>query len=207
MYSSNHFKAKENEEVLAFMQAHPFITVCAVHADGQPIATHIPVLIEVREEGSFLTGHVQRKSDHHAAMKHSEKVLAIFTGPHAYISAAWYTPQNTASTWNYTAVHAKGKVHWKDEQWLRSFLAKLTAHFEQDAQSPALMHHMHEDYLQQMLPAIEGFEIEVISLDHVFKLSQNKDAATQHHVVQHLQQQNNANSQETAAFMKKELGL
>ncbi|HSC53231.1 MAG TPA: FMN-binding negative transcriptional regulator [Phnomibacter sp.] len=207
MYSGKYFKAKENADVLAFMQAHPFITLCGVNAVGEPIATHIPVLIEMRNGICFLSGHVQRKTDHHAAMKHSDKVLGIFTGSHAYISAQWYTPQNTVSTWNYTAVHAHGILHWKDENWMRCFLDRLTTHFENDAQSPAHMKHMSEDYLQQLLPAIEAFEIEVTKLEHVFKLSQNKTVETQQNIVHQLQQQPAADSQATAAIMKRELGL
>jgi transcriptional regulator len=207
MYSSNYFKAKENEDVIAFMQAHPFITLCSVNAVGQPIATHIPVLIEWRNGVCILSGHVQRKTDHHVAMKHSQQVLGIFAGPHAYISASWYTPQNTVSTWNYTAVHAKGVLHWKEEQWLRDFLSKLTLHFERDPHSPALMKHMDEQYLHQLMSAIEGFEIEVTSLEHVFKLSQNKAVDTQQNIAQNLSLQNDANSKATADLMKKELGL
>jgi len=112
--------------------------------------------------------------------------MAIFNGPHAYISAKHYEPQNTASTWNYSAVHAKGIIRFLGDTELYTMLKNLTAQFEQDPGSPSLMQHMSEDYIQSNMKAIIAFEIEVTQLQHVFKWSQNKPSHIQDNIIQTL---------------------
>lgn len=175
MYQASYFKASDYAEVLAFMKAHPFVIVCGVDENNFPVATHVPVLMEERNEKLFLTGHVMRKQQHSIAFEQNEKVLTIFSGAHSYISASWYETKNVASTWNYQAVHAKGILHWMNEEKLHELLVKLTNHFEGDEHSAASVKNMGDEYVQKHIKAIAGFEIEVTELDHVFKLSQNRD--------------------------------
>lgn len=178
MYHIPHFKARSNSEVLAFMQAHPFVTVVAVNAANQPIVTHIPVCISVQEDGTVnLSGHVMRQQEHTLAMELNNEVMVIFQGAHAYVSAQLYEPQNTASTWNYSAVHARAKVKWMDDEGLLDVLNRLTKQFE-PKNSVSLVEHMDPAYVKQHMKAIIGFEMEVYDLQHVFKWSQNKDTAT-----------------------------
>lgn len=191
MYSPSYFRAQSEATLLRFMHAHPFVTLVGQGLHGWPAISHIPVLIEARHERLFIQGHIQRKTDHHLAWAAQPQVTAVFTGPHSYISASLYPQPNTASTWNYTAVHAQGLLHWQNDEWLLRFLDALTAHFEQDPESPAQMQHMTEEYVQPLLKAIIGFEIEVTQLQYVFKLSQNKDAATQQRIAESLLQSAN----------------
>jgi len=72
MYNLSHFKAENYNEVLAFIHAHPFITLCGCDKDNKPVATHIPVLIEEREEKIFLQAHVMRKQKHSQKDRHSQ---------------------------------------------------------------------------------------------------------------------------------------
>lgn len=92
MYNVPYFKAKDNSHVFAFMQAHPFITLCGINACNKPVATHIPIIIVQEENMLHLYGHVIKKQDHTAAFENNAHVLAIFTGANAYISATHYTP-------------------------------------------------------------------------------------------------------------------
>lgn len=187
MYNIPYFKADNYNEVLAFMQAHPFITLCGCDKDHYPVATHIPVLIEERDERMFLQAHVMRKQKHTVAFEHNPNVLAIFSGAHTYVSASWYKKKEIASTWNYQAVHAKGVLHWKDEIFLHALLTKLTATFENDMHSPSLVSKMSEAYVQDMIKAIVAFEVEITSIEHVFKLSQNRDEESYENIIHHLQ--------------------
>lgn len=185
------------------MQAHPFVLICGVDANGLPVATQVPILSTFRNGTLFLQGHIQRNTDHYRAFEKNQNVLVVFTGAHAYVSAQWYLQQNTASTWNYQSVHARGVMQFKDQQWLIDLLARLTSQFENDAGSPSLLHQMDTDYLQQHTRAIVGFEVEVISLENVFKLSQNKDETTRQRVIEGLGQKEDADSNQMAAAMKK----
>jgi transcriptional regulator len=187
MYNIPHFKAADNHEVTAFMHAHPFITLCGCDPHNNPVATHLPVLMEERENKFFLKAHVMRKQKHTVVFEQNPNVLAIFSGAHTYVSASWYGKKDMASTWNYQAVHAKGILHWKDEKFLHEVLVKLTEKFEGNAHSPALVDKMQESYVQDMMRAIIAFEIEITSIEHVFKLSQNRDEKSYENIIRKLQ--------------------
>lgn len=202
MYNLSHFKAKDEGEVLAFMHAHPFITLCGSSANGKPVATHVPVLFVERDNQLFLQAHIMRKQEHHLAFAENDQVLAIFQGAHTYVSASWYAQKNVASTWNYRAVHVNGRIAFKDEAWLFQFLTNLTSHFENNPHSPAMVQKMEPGYVEQMMKAIIGFEIEVTNIQHVFKTSQNKDEANYKSIVDHLAKAKDAGASEMAEIMK-----
>ncbi|HPH37615.1 MAG TPA: FMN-binding negative transcriptional regulator [Sediminibacterium sp.] len=204
MYLTNHFSVAEQADILAFMQSNSFATICGIGEDGAPVATHVPVMISFRENKLFLQAHIMRKQAHTDAFEHNDKVMAIFNGPHAYISAKHYEPQNTASTWNYSAVHAKGIIRFLGDTELYTMLKNLTAQFEQDPGSPSLMQHMSEDYILSNMKAIVAFEIEVTQLQHVFKWSQNKPSHIQDNIIQTLAK-GSLEEQLAAEEMKKRL--
>jgi transcriptional regulator len=175
MYDISYFKASNQEEIIAFMQANPFVTICGVDANGLPVATHIPILIKQEADKIILSGHIMRKQDHSNAFEINNNVLVIFSAPSAFVSASWYTTKNMGSTWNYQTVHARGKIDIKDEAHLRQLLTNLTLHFEKDPASPTQVKNLSEEYMQQNMKAIYSFDIVVQDLQHVFKLSQNRD--------------------------------
>ena len=169
------------------MHKNPFIVLCGVDENNKPVATHIPVLIEERDGKIYLQAHVMRKQLHTVAFENNANVLAIFSAAHGYISATNYTEQNTASTWNYQAVHASGTIHFLDDKALHYLLTKLTEKFENNPHSPALLQQMDEQYVIDLMKAIVAFEIELTNIEHVFKLSQNKDQATREKIIDHLE--------------------
>ncbi len=179
MYDIPHFKAQHQQEVIDFMMEHPFVTICGVDANGFPVATHIPVLMKVENDLITIAGHMMRKQDHTIAFEKNNNVLVIFSAPSAFVSANWYTTKNMGSTWNYQTVHASGKMEIKDEAHLRQLLTDLTLHFEKDMNAPTQVKNLSEEYMQQNMKAIYSFEIVVQDLQHVFKLSQNRDEASQ----------------------------
>lgn len=185
MYNLPYFKADHPQEVFDFMQAHPFVMLISNGAP-YPVATQVPVLMEEREGKLFLQAHIMRKTDHHLALKKDPHVLVVFSGAHTYVSASWYTNPQQGSTWNYQAVHAKGVLHFMDTDALLQQLTALTARFENNPDSPSLMQHLPDSYVQPLLKAIVGIEIEVTGLDHVFKLSQNRDAESYQNIKEHL---------------------
>jgi len=202
MYNLPYFKAQNEKEVFDFMHQHPFITLMGVDETNQPVATHVPVLFEEREGKLFLLGHIMKLTDHHKAFNQNENVLAIFTGPHTYVSASWYKDQKQASTWNYQAVHAKGKLKFLNDETLLSVLHRTTAHFENNPSSPSLVEHLSSEYTDRLVKAIIAFEIEVTQIAHVFKLSQNRDRESYQNIIGHLQKGDNE-AQNVAAIMEK----
>jgi transcriptional regulator len=123
MYNYPHYKEHDEEKVLAFMQAHPFVTLIGTDKNGRIEATQIPVLVEEKEGRLFIYGHMARKSNHHQAFEENPNVLALFTGAHTYVSGTWYSgnPQQ-ASTWNYISIHARGQIKFLDEAALIELL-------------------------------------------------------------------------------------
>jgi len=202
MYNVPHFKAANEKEVIDFMHAHPFIILCGADKDNKPVATHIPVLFEERDGKLFLLAHVMRKQGHTLAFEHNQNVLAIFYGPHTYVSASWYTDQKMASTWNYQAVHVNGILKFLEKENLREILTKLTDTFENNPHSPSLVKNMDEDYVEKSMKAIIAFEIEVVSIQHVFKLSQNRDEKSYENIITHLNEQD-AEAKAVAEIMEK----
>lgn len=183
MYNLPHFKAADNKEVLDFMHAHPFIILCGCDAEGKPVATHIPVLFEEREGKLFLRAHIMRKQEHTNAFEQNQNVLAIFHAAHSYVSASWYEDKKIGSTWNYQAVHAKGVLRFLNEKELHQLLTTLTETFENNPHSPSLVQRLDESYVTNMMKAIVAFEIEVTSIEHVFKLSQNRDEKSYENII------------------------
>ena len=202
MYDIPYFKASNHQEVLDFMQAHPFVTICGVDTNGLPVATHIPVLMKIEQDKIIISGHVMRKQDHSIAFESNKNVLVIFSAPSAFVSANWYTTKNMGSTWNYQTVHARGALEIKDEAHLRKLLTDLTLYFEKDPASPTQVSNLSETYMQQNMKAIYSFEIVVTQLQHVFKLSQNRDEAS-HANIQTELNKGDAACQYMAAAMKR----
>ncbi len=192
MYDLKHFKANHQQDVITFMHQNPFVVLCGVDAANKPVATHIPVLIEERDDKLFLQAHIMRKQMHTTAFENNVNVLAIFSAAHSYVSATNYIEQNTASTWNYQAVHASGTIHFLNDEGLLNLLTRLTEKFENNPHSPAQVKNMEASYVKDLMKAIVAFEIEITNIEHIFKLSQNKDQATRNNIIQSLQQQDDA---------------
>jgi transcriptional regulator len=191
MYNYPHYKEADLQKVIVFMKAHPFVTLIGARANGRIEATQVPVLVDEREGKIVITGHIARKSDHHKAVEENPDALLIFTGAHTYVSGTWYTgnPQQ-ASTWNYISVHARGKIKWMDEEGLRGMLKKLSLHFENgNTASSTIYDNLPADYIDKLVRAIVGFELEVAEMDNVHKLSQNRDEKSYDNIVHELKQQ------------------
>ena len=189
MYNLPYFKETDQKVVLDFIHEHPFAFVAACSEDNKPVATQVPVFIEDRDGKLFLTGHIMKQTDHHKALEKNPQVLCVFTSPHTYVSASWYSNPHQASTWNYMSVHVKGVLRFLDGNGLINVLKQTTLHFEnKNHHSPTVFENLPEEYRNRLMKAIIAFEIEVQEIDNVFKLSQNRDKASYQHIIDKLQQ-------------------
>lgn len=207
MYHFSYFKDKERQSIMDFMESHPFAFVTGSFASGTQVATQVPVLIEERNGELFLQGHIMRNTDHHKAFMENASVLTVFSGPHAYVSGTWYSKVHIASTWNYMSVHVAGSLRFMSEQELVALMRKTTLKFEQGNQESATIYdNLPEAFINKMIPAIVGFEIQAKKLDHVFKLSQNRDKDSYMNIISRLQSQG-GDSALIAAEMKKRIDV
>ncbi len=204
MYKLPYFTEEDPEKVIAFMKENAFAVVTGV-GDEYPVASHLPLNFEKRGEKIFLTGHLMKNTDHHKAFEKNENVLVIFNGPHCFVCADWYSNPISGSTWNYITVHAKGKIKFTDEAGTYKAINSITNKYVGTG-TAASFDKLPEAYISKMIKAIVGFEIEVISFDNVFKLSQNHDEADRKNIISHLKERGDRQSLAIAEEMEKRIG-
>lgn len=187
MYESLDFKAADPQSITQFIRQYPLALICGTAANGYPVATQLPVLMEESEGSRVVFGHMMRNSDHYRAFTENPNALFVFTGPDAYISANWYDRPGQASTWNYMSVHLRGRLEFLDNDALTDIMQKTTLHFEDYKEdSPVVFNNLSPEYRNQWTPHIVGFKMVVEAEDHVFKLSQNQPLKTRQRIIEEL---------------------
>ena len=182
MYKFPYYTEEDLAKVIAFMKKNSFATLTGF-GEQYPVATHIPLEIEVQEDGQlFLSGHMMKKTDHHLAFEKNNNVLVIVNGQHTHISASWYTNPVMGSTWNYMVVHAKGQLKFKDEQGTYNAVRDITNKYE-GRESAAAFDKLPAAYVEQMVNENVGFNIEVEKFDTVFKIRQNREVESQKTII------------------------
>lgn len=187
MYVPSALQVADPDQLAQFMAEHSFATVITEH-DGAPFASHLPLLHE-RDVGSHgtLVGHMAKPNPQwQAAADRADGVsaLAVFHGPHTYISPTWYAEPNTVPTWNYVAVHATGRLRLiQDEQRLLQLLTKTVDNYEASQNQPWRIEDQDAGFIQKLLGGIVGFEIEIERLEGKWKLNQNHSAERRERVM------------------------
>ena len=158
-----------------------------------------------------LRGHVARANPLWKEPAQALDVLAVFHGVQAYVSPNWYPSKaehgKAVPTWNYAVVHAQGRLKVvEDATWLRAHLEALTAHNEAHQAQPWKPSDAPPDYLEKMMAAIVGIEIEITRLSGKFKLSQNQTAPNQTGVIQGLRATGQASAIAMAALVEQVTG-
>ncbi len=206
MYDLPYYKDTDEQAVRAFMEKHPFAFLTGCDSQGMPVATQVPVFMEERDGCMVLSGHIMKNTDHHKAFTQNANVLAVFTGPHTYVSARWYSDPNVPSTWNYMSVHARGTIRFLDDAGLKDMLQKTSLYFEgDDSRSPTVFNNLSPELMQKLMKAIVAFEVDVTEIRHVFKLSQEKDETSYRNIIDKLMAQDE-DGRAIAAEMKKRTG-
>jgi transcriptional regulator len=171
MYSPPYNRIEQRAEVVAFMRANNF-PLLVTGTGGALMGSHLPALIRESADGIAIDMHMAKNNPQWKEF-FDDEVMAVFTGPHAYISPRWYEEKERVPTWNYTAVHAYGipkviddprakhasqrrLIELMDPQWLPRFDA------------------LRQQYIDQMLDGIVNFEIAVTRVETRWKLSQNR---------------------------------
>jgi len=172
MYVPDHFREDRPEVLQDAVQQIGFATLVTQGLE----ANHLPMLLK----DGVLRGHVARANPVWKAG--AGEALAIFLGPHAYVSPSWYPSKaetgKAVPTWNYLTVHARGTIAWiQDADWLRAHVTALSNTHEAGRAEPWAVSDAPASYVDALLRAIVGFELTITNIQGKWKMSQNRDAA------------------------------
>ena len=179
MYTPAAFVESDPDAIAAFFIEHPMAQLVTM-TDAGLVATPLPMLFHPSADSpGSLVGHVARANRQWAETVPTVEALAIFTGANAYISPNWYPAKaehgKVVPTWNYETVHVRGVfvVH-DDLHWKRALVTRLTQHHESKFDAPWAVEDAPADYIDSMLNAIVGIELQITSIQAKRKLSQNR---------------------------------
>ena len=201
MYIPKYFKVSDVKEIWQFVQQNSFGTLVTTD-QGKPIATHLPLQLVKEGENIYLTGHMAYGNPQWRTFESCDEVLAMFQGPHAYISSSWYKEENVP-TWNYQAVHIYGKASILSGEALHQDLAKLMHKYEKHRDNPVVWDQLLPALLERQLKGLVGFKIAVREIQAADKLSQNRTAEDYDNIVKKLYEEQNADAQELAQVMER----
>jgi transcriptional regulator len=200
-----HFEVTDPEILADLIEKYPLATLIGSIGDVMEV-NHLPLMLS--KDRSRLFGHVAKANP---LLKIAEQAVpnltAVFNGPNAYITPSWYLSKEETGkvvpTWNYAVVHAQGKINViQDNAWLHGHVTQMTNTHEPTYQSLWKVDDAPDEYIQMMLNAIVGIEIEITSLVGKFKLSQNRPAKDYEVVLNELRASTNQELQDMTHFMK-----
>ncbi len=178
MYIPRRYAENDPETLHAIIRENGFGLLISTGEDG-PIANHLPMLLEVDDDGAaVLCGHMAKANPHLEILAGYPSALAVFSGPHAYVSPSWYEKSPEVPTWNYVTVHAYGNVSLVDDPaGLAPMVADLVHQYEDSRETPWRMEDLPEDFVARQMRGITGFRMKIKRLEGKLKLSQNRVAA------------------------------
>lgn len=201
MYIPELYKNDNQEEITNFIHQNGF-AILVNQTDGKLWATHIPLVLEMNDEGNpILIGHISKLNPQAKSFVDNHNVLAIFSGPHSYISSSWYDHENVP-TWNYLAVHVYGtvKIYTHEEAVLS--LKKLVDQYEARSQNPVRVENLSPKTMREA-HGIIAFEIAVTGIEAQKKLSQNRDDHNYQNIITELEKSGDNQANAIAEEMKK----
>jgi transcriptional regulator len=207
MYVPDHFAEDDPERIAEIIDGYGFALVVTVDGEGLPFASHLPLMHEPgRGPRGTIVGHMARDNPQWRHFERERDVLAVFSGPHAYVSPSWYDTHPAVPTWNYAAVHVYGRPRIiEDIDAKKAAMKRLVDRHEAARETPWKMD-LPPSYETGMLRAIVAFEIEISRIEGKFKLSQNRDDADRRHVADRLGALGYDDAMAVAALMHERYG-
>ena len=201
MYIPDIYKNKNKEEINKFIQENSF-GILINQTNGKLWATHIPLELDTNKNGdSILFGHLSKENPQWEGFIENNEVLAVFSGPHSYISSSWYDHENVP-TWNYIAVHVYGTIKIIDAEAAIEVLKKQVDKYEQKSKNPVRIEDFSKKTMMQS-SGIVAFEIEITQIQATRKMSQNRDGKNYQNIISELEKANTNDSIAIANEMKK----
>ncbi|MCH8237309.1 MAG: FMN-binding negative transcriptional regulator [Proteobacteria bacterium] len=204
MYRPRHYDIDDVQVLHRFMRDQSFALLVTA-PEGVPTASHIPLFLDTESDGpDRLLGHVAKANTQWRDFDGKTEAMAMFWGPHAYISPSWYESEKVVPTWNYVTVHAYGKPRVLAEpKDARDVLARLIDAYESDATGNWSMDRLEKTYAEKMVNGIVAFEMPIGRLEGKFKLNQKNSAADREGAIRGLRQTGDAEAEEVARLMEK----
>lgn len=200
MYTPQHYKNENSDEVREFLKANSF-GLLINQTNGRLWGTHIPMELETDENGNnILYSHISKANPQWESFSSDEEVLAVFQGPHSYISSSWYEKEEVP-TWNYIAVHVYGKIEIIEGDELMDSLKKLVDKYEQSSEHPVAIENLSEKTMRQV-HGIVGLKIRITDIQATYKLSQTRNDHDFSTIVGQLDSNSDCMAKATAAAMK-----
>lgn len=185
----------------AIVRQYPFALFMTVGSAGI-LATSIPMFFETDDSQATLVGHMARRNRHATDLTAGQSALAVFAGPHAYISSRWYRERPTVPTWNYLTAHVRGTIEpIDDEQRQLAILRRTAAVMESDSEKPWTLEQAPAGRVEFLLPMIRSFRMTVENIEGVTKLNQTHPPGDRLRVIEHLLERNDEGSHEIARLM------
>jgi transcriptional regulator len=201
VYTPRPFAVDDRPALIQFIRDYGFASLVTVE-DGAPVATHLPLQLESAGGGDVLLGHLARANPQWKGF--DSGAMAVFSGPHAYVSPNWYrAPETSVPTWNYAAVHAYGTPEViEDGKQARRVMERLVEQYEGASENPWTLDGTQEGFIEKMLQGIVTFRMPVERLEGKFKLSQNRPSGDRRAVAAGLRASGRAGDREMAAMME-----
>ena len=173
MHPNPIFRKEDEERNLAFARQRAFGSL-AINAEGGPLVSHVP--FQISDDAKFIELHLVRSNPIARLIKEPQEAVLVITGGDAYISPDWYGVENQVPTWNYVAVHIRGKLHALEQDRLDGVLMRLSAGMEERLlpKNPWTADKMDADVYDKMKRQIIPVGFTVSEIDGTWKLSQNK---------------------------------
>jgi transcriptional regulator len=188
----------DKDEIVAFMKRFSFATIITAK-DNVPMATHLPFLTTIHDDTITLTSHFAKANEHWKDIE-ANKVLTIFSEPHAYISPVNYEKELNVPTWNYISIHAygQGRLITDTDRTLQVLEATIDNYEIAYRQK---WDNFPQDYKLKMSKGIVAFEITVTELQGKKKLSQNRTDTEQRSIINALSKSEDSNERIIAEYM------
>lgn len=183
MYVPAAFAVHDEAALYDFVERYGFATLVSQSENG-PFASHVPLLLDRARRR--LLGHVARANPHCEFLEAGDS-LAIFHGPHAYISPTWYVTLPAVPTWNYAAVHIYGKAKLVGAAELGEIVERLVEQYESPESAPQV-NALPADLRARLLAGIVGIELPIERIEGKFKLGQNRPPADHASMLARLEQ-------------------
>lgn len=201
MYIPKQFIIHDEDEMFDIIEQNGFATLFSMH-EGKPYATHLPLTLDRKKR--VLYGHFARLNKQWQDAENQE-LLAVFQGPHCYISSSWYETNEAVPTWNYVAVHVYGTLNIiTDDREIKQSLNDLVEKYE-ETDSTYSMSEVSDTYINALNKGIVAFTIHINKLEGVAKLSQHHSTERKLAVIQKLEQIPHENEQAIAKLMRRKL--
>ena len=205
-YVPSHFRVADDQTIQEFMRTYDFATIVSTSPDGL-VASHLPVLVRAAGASVVIAGHMARANQHWRLMDGVTPALAIFHGPHGYVSPTWYETAPAVPTWNYGVVHAHGlPVANEDAAFVRGVLEELVRRYEGNRENGWRPDSLPADFYDRMQRGIVGFELPVTKLDGKFKLGQNRSVEDRRRTIAELERAGSPQAARLAEFMRRGAG-